>query len=63
MKGYIPQVIKCPDKHNQPQQAHSGNLPGGNRSVIKALEEGTIIWHSPLNKFGLQKNITSDVNY
>jgi antirestriction protein ArdC len=32
-------------------------------AVIKALEEGTIIWQCPWNQVGLPKNITSDVNY
>ncbi len=32
-------------------------------SVIKALEEGTVIWKSPWNKTGLPKNVTTGINY
>jgi antirestriction protein ArdC len=32
-------------------------------AVIKALEEGTVIWQCPWNQVGLPKNITTDVNY
>ncbi|WP_165852107.1 ArdC family protein [Mucilaginibacter terrenus] len=32
-------------------------------AVIKALEEGTVIWQCPWNQVGLPKNITSNVNY
>ncbi|MET3980418.1 antirestriction protein ArdC [Mucilaginibacter sp. UYP25] len=32
-------------------------------AVIKALEEGTIIWQCPWNQVGLPKNITTNVNY
>ncbi|TWR25258.1 DUF1738 domain-containing protein [Mucilaginibacter pallidiroseus] len=32
-------------------------------AVIKALEEGTVIWQCPWNQVGLPKNITTNVNY
>lgn len=32
-------------------------------AVIKALEDGTIIWQCPWNQVGLPKNITTNVNY
>ncbi|MBL4678823.1 MAG: DUF1738 domain-containing protein [Mucilaginibacter sp.] len=32
-------------------------------AVIKALEEGTIIWQCPWNQVGLPKNITTNINY
>ncbi|OOQ61355.1 ArdC family protein [Mucilaginibacter pedocola] len=32
-------------------------------AVIRALEEGTVIWQCPWNQVGLPKNITTNVNY
>jgi antirestriction protein ArdC len=32
-------------------------------TVIKALEEGTVIWQSSWNDAGLPKNITTGINY
>ncbi|WP_374950255.1 ArdC-like ssDNA-binding domain-containing protein [Mucilaginibacter sp.] len=32
-------------------------------AVIKALEEGTVIWQCPWNQVGLPKNITTNINY
>jgi len=32
-------------------------------SVIKTLEEGTVIWKCPWNKTGLPKNVSTGVNY
>jgi antirestriction protein ArdC len=32
-------------------------------TVIKALEEGTVIWQCPWNKVGLPKNITTGIDY
>jgi antirestriction protein ArdC len=32
-------------------------------TVIKALEEGIIIWQSSWNNAGLPKNITTGINY
>lgn len=32
-------------------------------TVIKALEDGTVIWQSSWNDAGLPKNITTGINY
>lgn len=32
-------------------------------AVIKALEEGTVVWQCSWNKIGFPKNVTTDINY